>query len=736
MADYSKMSDAELLAKIGQPQPNDYSKMSDAELMSVVSGGQSSAYKDSLAELSRLSNFEPNISTGGALAIGAAKGLSANFHDEIVGASKASGLPEFLGGLRAPIGLARMGYEKMTGDFDGKAQRAYEDGRDAVRKYQKAAQAQQPVASTVGEIGGALATAPLLPAAGGATMLARMGNAAKAGMAYGAVAGAGEGEGALDTAKKAAIGAGVGGIAGGLAVPAIEGAAALGGKALGVFKGATQAGQEKIAANMYVDALEKAGVNPEAVPAFMQSAQAAGIPVRAGDVGQGATGRIARWAGNVSDEAGAKLDNEMVGRVNQQADWFRDMLSSGLGRVPDKGAAREALEAAYKSSRKPFYEAAYQAGDRPVWSTDLERLVGAPEVVDAMKSAAKNAKSWEVANGYGGLNTKFKVTDDGRLIDAGVNGGVPTYPNLQFWDLTRRELSSSANKAARSGDDATASRLGSIAKQMNAELDKIVPEYGVARGSASGFLKMLDAEGPLEAGKKLVMQRMDTRDLARLWQQSSPQERALIREGYASELFNKFGDVRGNANLTTQAFLNAPNAINNMKIVLGDRGVRSMEASIRIADMMRSFEVSAFGNSTTARQASDILQKSGIGPNLAAGGIASGLYAGVEAARGEVPDWKVLAGAGIAGAMIRGRSRIDQKIATKFADLVTSQSPESVQKAIDIATREPRMLDALRRAHAVISREAASHQPAVPIFQAPGRGVADNEQPEVKRPLN
>src|SRR6267142_2380527 len=43
------------------------------------------------------------------------KGASANWRDEIYGASKASGLPDWLGGFRAPVGAGRLLYEHGTG---------------------------------------------------------------------------------------------------------------------------------------------------------------------------------------------------------------------------------------------------------------------------------------------------------------------------------------------------------------------------------------------------------------------------------------------------------------------------------------------------------------------------------------------------------------------------------------------------------------------------------------------
>src|SRR5262249_25574856 len=79
---------------------------------------------------------------------------SAGFWDEFYGASEASGLPGWLGGLRAPIGAARLGIEKLrgdksltnlvTGDTRGPVERKYDEARDLVRKIRSQAEEDNP----------------------------------------------------------------------------------------------------------------------------------------------------------------------------------------------------------------------------------------------------------------------------------------------------------------------------------------------------------------------------------------------------------------------------------------------------------------------------------------------------------------------------------------------------------------------------------------------------------------
>ena len=113
----------------GQSQKDDW----------FVPQGQSQSERPSaFDELSKLSEMKPQVSQGRAAFEGFLSGASANFRDEFYGASAASGLPEWLGGLRAPVGAARLGYEALAGEGD--ATKAYEEGKGRIRGVQHAAQ--------------------------------------------------------------------------------------------------------------------------------------------------------------------------------------------------------------------------------------------------------------------------------------------------------------------------------------------------------------------------------------------------------------------------------------------------------------------------------------------------------------------------------------------------------------------------------------------------------------------
>src|SRR5262249_28084616 len=75
--------------------------------------------------------------TGESALEGYLKGASANWRDEIYGASKASGLPDWMGGFRAPIGAGRLLYEHGTGPVTEEYKRARDEKRHVQEEMQR-----------------------------------------------------------------------------------------------------------------------------------------------------------------------------------------------------------------------------------------------------------------------------------------------------------------------------------------------------------------------------------------------------------------------------------------------------------------------------------------------------------------------------------------------------------------------------------------------------------------------
>lgn len=143
---------------------------------------------------------------------GIGQGASFNFADEVQGA------------LATPIELVlgtTSGQDDGKGVFD-RIGDAYGRGRDRARARVTEAEERSPVATTVGNVAGGVATGGTL-SNGGVTLLnaakptytSMIGRGAAEGAAYGAAYGFGDGEGVDDRLRGAAFGAGTGAVAGG-----------------------------------------------------------------------------------------------------------------------------------------------------------------------------------------------------------------------------------------------------------------------------------------------------------------------------------------------------------------------------------------------------------------------------------------------------------------------------------------------------------------------------------------
>ncbi len=152
---------------------------------------------------------DKRVSAGQAALEGALKGASFNFRDEWAGMSKASGLPSWLGGFRAPVGAAKVAWEEATGDPEREAIGAYVEGRNEAQDLQRRAAEQNPTAFHGAELGAQLAMPQGAAARGASAGVNALRYGATQGL-YAGLAGAGEGESGGDRIDRAVTGAVVG----------------------------------------------------------------------------------------------------------------------------------------------------------------------------------------------------------------------------------------------------------------------------------------------------------------------------------------------------------------------------------------------------------------------------------------------------------------------------------------------------------------------------------------------
>lgn len=409
-------------------------------------------------------------------------------------------------------------------------------------------------------------------------------------------------------------------------------------------------------------------------PVDEAAARAGNVPVINADRGGETTRALARSVGNQSPEARGMIERTASDRFASQGQRASNFIRRLTGSADDV-QLQERIRTAAVGANRPAYRQAYQDGAELIKTPELERLMGSPAVVSAMKSAIKTGKDRAVREGMGTFSPAISVTDDGRIIFNKVNpAGGTTFPDLQFWDYTKRELDDIANAAARAGRNGEADTVRGLARSLREELDRMVPSYRGAREGAAAFF---GAEDALEAGKKFANTPRLVPEARRAFQRFTAAERTAFGTGYASELIDRIGAAGDRTNVINSVFRNQA-ARESMEMVFGPARMRQLEAYVRVEDLVDRLR-GAMGGSTTTRQLSE----------LGIGAVGGGYYTG---------DLQgALIGAAVVGGPRFVRNRMEQNVMRQLGRLLTADDPALIQRLIHNAASSPRYMQALDR---------------------------------------
>jgi hypothetical protein len=344
---------------------------------------------------------------------------------EGVGRSFAEGVP-ILGGLANKLDAATNAalapiadrflpdsFEKLPEATFGER---YQHALDIQNRKSKTFETEHPVASTAAGItGGIASTLPLAATTTGAKLLGLTGETLPAQMGFGAASsGVIGGIDALvrgeNPASAGLIGAAAGGITPGAAKAVGALAAPLVNAARGIINPAEQA--TRVVGNTLANDIRTGGAGL-AQPEFA-AAQAVGAPLTVMEAGGQGMRDLARSAANTSAEGAQILNKAIDSRFESQSGRLNDWLRSTF-HYPNASAQEEALKQTARNVNGPAYSRAYQAGDREIWSPELERLTAAPYVQNALGGAMSKWKNYAVRDGYGAMNPPFRVENGGLI---------------------------------------------------------------------------------------------------------------------------------------------------------------------------------------------------------------------------------------------------------------------------------------------------------------------------------
>jgi hypothetical protein len=229
------------------------------------------------------------------------------------------------------------------------------------------------------------------------------------------------------------------------------------------------------------------------------------------------------------------------------------------------------------------------------------------------------------------------------------------------------------SRAERGGDMTYAGDLKALRGQLLQLTDNAVPEYAAARRGAAAFF---DAEDALDAGRSFANRPRTIPEAKRAFQSFSPAERSAFATGYASEVIDRIKAAGDRTNVINSVFKSQASR-ESMEMVFGPQRMKEIEAYVRVEDLADRLR-GAMGNSTTARQ----LVELGIG-----GGAGFAVTGG---------DWTgALAGAAVARGARNLGQRVDNRVMQRVAEMLVSDDPAMIQRAIKEATKSNAFMGAL-----------------------------------------
>lgn len=594
--------------------------------------------------------------------------------------------------------------------------------REGVRRYGR----ENPITAVVAEIGGALATAPFLPVANFARipgLAGRVASGAATGAGYGAAYGFGTGEGgAVDRAQNAAGSAVTGGVLGGAVPAAISavGATARGinnvaGNPVGMIRGLVNPEAEAARRVGVALARDAGGGTPaQALARGAQDVADQGYPAVLADTGGETTRAMARSAANTSPEGRQAIERVTQGRFETQNERARETVSRIMGGTTGNVDRIQALRAEARQANAPLYNRAYREGEGGIWTPDLEAIVQAPAVQKAIRGATERGRNVAVVEGVGPIRNPFVDDAAGNLTLATQADGSVALPNLRFWDVVKRNLDSEIDTARRAGDNTKVMDLQGLKTKLLGSLDAASPTYARARSSAASYF---GAEDAVEAGETFVTSRMGNDEARRAIAKMKPAEKELFAEGFANGLIARIGEVRDRVNVVNQVF-GSPASRERIALALGPKRAKEIEAFVRrenVMDMLRG----AMGNSSTARQLQEI-------------GLAGG--AGALVSGGDLTDPRaILTAAAVYGGR-RGMAKVDERVSRRVAELLATDDPVQLSRAIKAISGSPALSNALRALEGNLAKFVSQSGPdGYVIPSLTGRGRAQDDQPESPR---
>lgn len=309
----------------------------------------------------------------------------------------------------------------------------------------------------------------------------------------------------------------------------------------------------------------------------------------------------------------------LTARQTSQMGRLADDLSTLTGGRQSAVQATQETMAARAHAATPLYQQTYQDGDHAIWGPELERLSSAPSVQSAMRGAVRIWRDNAIADGYGAMNPGAVVDRGGQL--SFLSGKVPVFPNLQFWDYTKRLLDDQVNAAVRAGQNQKARSLTMLTQQLRQSLDAAVPSYRAAREAWGGPTQYMSA---IEEGRNILSTKIGAEELHSQLAGMTEAQREGYRIGAVSAIRGKMGnDPAKLADLTK--YLRSPETRAKIAALMPTpEAAEAFENALDFEVQLSTLTGQALRGSQTARRLAERADAESIVGDLVMGAFAHG----------------------------------------------------------------------------------------------------------------
>ena len=427
--------------------------------------------------------------------------------------------------------------DPLVGKWPGKSWgERYDAALGNVRGNLRAFQGNNPIAATALEVGGAIAGASALPAAGAVkaapSLVGRLLQAGGWGAGMGGVSGFLSGEGGLGNRLESGA---TGAVIGGIAAPALTAAGN------GIAYGARRAGMiadspEQRTAKILGRALERDGVDEAGLMANVQRMNAAGVPATAVDAGGENVKALARAAASVPGKGREAVTQAVTSRTERLFGAADDTLLKAFN-PEDFVTRRDKLVENISKNARAAYGEAFNAGKALEPDKELNAILNTPAV----------RKAWGAA---------YQLQKDfGNKLGVHDPSGPLVKPSTEFLHSLKMQLDDMAggaplnNVTRKPGAEGVAYQ--SIARRLSNWIKQNNPAYADAAAQYADDAGRIEA---LRLGSEQFF-KLRPEELAAKVKEMGPAEKELFLTGVYDGFVTKgYNVLRARDHMATERF--------------------------------------------------------------------------------------------------------------------------------------------------------------------------------------